>query len=326
MGFLQDLFGGSAKPPQLKTQDIEDAYRIAGNQVAPSDDELELLSALEANYKQADAGVEDEMARLRTRGDNLDTLDTDYFDRAFKPAYERLMQSYQDQDRGLMEDLNKRGIAAIPGGASEQESFMRDRLAESTKRATGQTMLEAQNQAVQQKLAQYNARLAETNQANTRYGQTFDPYYKAKVTPDSERMQTKAGIAGNIYNARLGQQSTNFQVNRQNQMDLLGAGVGAGSMLMASDVNVKKDFEPGNDPEQDLQDMTNIPVEKWHYEDEPSSAPMHTGGMAQDMPEDVSPDGKSVDIASYLGKTTNALKALNQRMSAFEQLMTAGGA
>ena len=223
-----------------------------------------------------------------------------------------------------MEDLNKRGITAIPGGSSEQEAFMRDRLSESNKRAVGQTMLEAQNQAVQQKLSQYNARLAETTQANTRRSQVVDPYYNATVTPESQRKQNESNVASGIYNARLGQQNNNFQTTRQNQMDLLGAGIGAGSMaLMASDVNVKKDFQPANSPEADLEDMNSIPVSQWHYKGESADAPLHTGGMAQDMPGDVS-DGKSVDVPTYLGKATNAIQALTKKVNAFEQLLMGG--
>lgn len=325
MGFLDGLFGGAGKPPTLSDADIDRSYAKAKQFNAPTAEETELLKMFGDQVEGVDQNVQDEMAALKERGDDLSNVDTEYMDRAFKPAYERLMQAYGDQDRALMEDLNKRGVAAIPGGSSEQEAFMRDRLAESTKRATGQTMLEAQNQAVQQKLAQYNARLAETTQANTRRSQVVDPYYNAVVTPESQRKQNESNVASGIYNARLGQQSTNFQVNRQNQMDLLGAGMGAGSMaLLASDVNVKKDFEPANSPEQDLQELTDVPVSKWRYDSESSDQPMHTGGMAQDMPQDVSPDGKSVDVVSYLGKTTNALKALTGKVNAFERLMMGG--
>lgn len=324
MGFLDGLFGSSSKPPTLSDKDIDQAYAKAQQFNAPSAEETELLKMFHDQIPGVDQNVSDEMAALHDRGEDLSTVDADYMNRAFQPAYERLMQAYGDQDRGIMENLNSRGLAAIPGGSSEQEAFMRDRLSESNKRAVGQTMLEAQNQAVQQKLGQYNARLAETNQANTRRSQVVDPYYNAKVTPDSQRKQNESNVAGNIYNARLGQQSTNFQVNRQNQMDLLGAGMGAGSMaLMASDVNVKKDFQPANAPEQDLADMNSIPVSQWHYQGESSDAPLHTGGMAQDMPGDVS-DGRSVDVPTYLGKATNAIQALTKKVNAFEQLLMGG--
>lgn len=327
MGFLDGLFGSAGKPPTLSDKDIDQAYAKAKQFNAPTAEEEELLKMFHDQIPGVDQNVEDEMAALKARGDDLGNVDEAYMERAFKPAYERLMQAYGDQDRGLMEDLNKRGIAAIPGGSSEQEAFMRDRLSESNKRAVGQTMLEAQNQAVQQKLSQYNARLAETTQANTRRSQVVDPYFNATVTPESQRKQNESNVASGIYNARLGQQNNNFQTTRQNQMDLLGAGVGAGSMasmaLMASDVNVKKDFQPANSPEADLEDMNSIPVSQWHYKGESSDAPLHTGGMAQDMPGDVS-DGKSVDVPTYLGKATNAIQALTKKVNAFEQLLMGG--
>ena len=324
MGFLDGLFGSSGKPPTLSDKDIDQAYAKAKQFNAPTAEETELLKMFHDEIPDVEQAVRDQTAALHQRGEGLADVDADYMERAFKPAYERLMQAYGDQDRGLMEGLNKRGIAAIPGGSSEQEAFMRDRLSESNKRAVGQTMLEAQNQAVQQKLSQYNARLAETTQANTRRSQVVDPYYNATVTPESQRKQNESNVASGIYNARLGQQNNNFQTTRQNQMDLLGAGIGAGSMaLMASDVNVKKDFQPANSPEADLEDMNSIPVSQWHYKGESADAPLHTGGMAQDMPGDVS-DGKSVDVPTYLGKATNAIQALTKKVNAFEQLLMGG--
>ncbi len=324
MGFLDGLFGSSGKPPTLSDADIDRAYAKAKQFNAPTSEETELLRMFHDAIPDAEQGVLDETAALHRRGEDLSNVDADYMDRAFKPAYERLMQAYGDQDQAMLEGLNKRGIAAIPGGSSEQEAFVRDRLSESNKRAVGQTMLEAQNQAVQQKLSQYNARLAETTQANTRRSQVVDPYFNATVTPESQRKQNESNVASGIYNARLGQQNNNFQTSRQNQMDLLGAGMGAGSMaLMASDENVKTDFQPAKSPEEDLADMNSIPVSQWHYKGESPDAPLHTGGMAQDMPGDVS-DGKSVDVPTYLGKATNAIQALTKKVNAFEQLLMGG--
>lgn len=324
MGFLSGLFGGSSKPPQLRNEDIEQAYGMAAKQTAATPEEQELLQMFHDQIPGADANVESEMQALRERGDDLSNVDTAYMERAYQPAYERLMKDFGRTDQSILENMNERGIAAIPGGSSEQEAYQRSLNAYDTKQALGQNMLEAQNQAVSQKLAQYNARLAETNQANTRRSQVVDPYYNAKVVPESERQQNKVNAASNIYNARLGQQSTNFQVNRQNQMDLLGAGMGAGSMaLMASDENVKTDFQPAKSPEEDLADMNSIPVSQWHYKGESPDAPLHTGGMAQDMPGDVS-DGQSVDVPTYLGKATNAIQALTKKVNAFEQLLMGG--
>jgi len=48
--------------------------------------------------------------------------------------------------------------------------------------------------------------------------------------------------------------------------------------------------------------------------------------MAQDMPENISPDGKSVDVISYLGTMNQAIKALSNKIGGFEQLINQGGA
>jgi hypothetical protein len=317
--------------------DIASAGEAARALTAQTPEERALLAQLAAGLEGVDQGVLDEMAALRARGESLADVDEAYMRRAYQPAYERLMNDYQLLDRKLMEDLNARGIAAIPGGMSEQEAYQRMLLARDTKEALGRNILEAQNQAVQQKLAQYNARLAEMNQANVRRGQVFDPYYEATVVPEAARMQTRTNAAANIYNARLGHQAQMHQINterkiagQQQLMNLLGIGAGlAGTGMMAgalglSDVNLKKDFSPPNTPEQDLEELTSIPVARWRYQFESEAEPMHTGGMAQDMPPDVSPDGRSIDVVSYLGKTTQAIKALAKKVNAFEQLLMGG--
>jgi hypothetical protein len=322
--------------PTLSMGDVSQAGEAARALTAQTPEERALLAQLAAGLEGVDLGVLDEMAALRARGESLADVDEAYMRRAYQPAYERLMNDYQLMDRQLMEDLNARGIAAIPGGMSEQEAYQRMLLARDTKEALARNILEAQNQAVQQKLAQYNARLAEMNQANVRRGQVFDPYYEATVVPEAERMQTRVGAASNIYNARLGHQAQMHQINtqrkmagQQNIMNAIGAGTGLlGSLAIAgaiaSDQNVKKDFSPPNTPEQDLEELTSIPVARWRYQFESEAEPMHTGGMAQDMPPDISPDGRSVDVVSYLGKTTQAIKALAKKVNGFEQLLMGG--
>jgi hypothetical protein len=144
-------------------------------------------------------------------------------------------------------------------------------LGRDTKEQLGRNMLEAQNQAVQQKLAQYQGRLAEPEMAAGRFEQTATPYRESVVTPEKERMAIRANTAGNLYSTRLGYQSNMHQINSNRMMakneginNLTGAGISAaGSIIggLASDPSMKKDREPGPSPEQDLQDLESIPVD-----------------------------------------------------------------
>jgi hypothetical protein len=335
MGFLSGIFGGGGSTSgSMSEAELINAQDAATRLTAQTPEEKALLAKLSGQIEGVDQGVIDEMAALRARGEDLNNVDANYMERAYRPAFERLMNDYQVADRGVMEDLNARGIAAIPGGQSEQEAYQRMLLSRDTKENMGRAVLEAQNQAVNQKLGQYNARLAEVGQANTRRGQVFDPYYNATVVPESERQANRVNAAGDIYNAKLGyaanvhQTNTNRKIAGSQQMTDMGAagaGVAAAGIMAMSDVNVKKDFEPANPPEQDLDELNSIPVARWRYQMEGEGEPMHTGGMAQDMPPDVSPDGQSVDVVSYLGKTTQAIQALTKKMNAFEALLGQGG-
>ena len=324
MGFLSGLFGGGTPEPPKSNLTPEDMTRIT----AATPQELELLASLKGKLSGADQNVVDEMLALKGRGEDLSNVDQAYMNRAYQPGYERLMQDYNLMDQSVLENMNKRGIGGNPNSNSEPEDYARMLTGRDTKEKLSQNMLQAQNQAVNQKLNQYNARLGETNQANTRLGQVFDPYYNATVVPEATRQgtrasleATKAGVGAQNYGAQLGYKTA--QTNQQ--LGLVGAGMGMAGMAM-SDVNVKKDFTPGPSPDEALGDIEDIPVSRWRYQMEPEGSQPHTGGMAQDMPSDISPDGKSVDVVSYLGTLNQAVKGLSHKMKGFEQLLQQGGA
>lgn len=329
------IFGGSTvnipDPKTLSTQDVEQSEEQARKMTAPTPEEIELLRKLGISAEQADQGMLEEIRALKARGEDLSTVDQDYMMRAYEPAFNRLMRDYTQADQGIIENMNARGIAAVPGGFSEPEAYQRALLSRGTKETLANTMLEAQNQAVQQKLGVYNARLAEPNLAATRYGQTATPYQNLTAVPESERMQTRAGATGNLYNAKLGYASNQLQAanaqklqQNQNWMNAIGGGMGvASSLISLSDPRLKKNREAGPDPEQDLQELSDTPVDRWQYRWEDDQAPMHEGAMADEAPVDVQAPG-GLDVPSYLGKLTNAVKALNQKMSAYDRLLQGG--
>lgn len=331
------LFGGDKiymeGPAPLSAAQMLESENEARRATAATPEELALLAKLGVSADQADQGMLDEIRKLGARGDDLANVDQDYMNRAYQPAFERLMQDYSQMDQGVIENMNARGIAAVPGGSSEPEAYQRSLLARDTKNTLARTGLEAQNQAVQQKLQQYQARLAEPNLASTRYDQTMTPLQNARITPESNRMQTRAGLQGNIYNAKLGYQSNTNALNQdtmksknQNSMSMIGGGMGMmGSIIGAmSDPALKKNREPGPDPEQDLQELSDTPIDRWQYRWEDDNGPMHQGAMADEAPQDVRIPG-GLDIPSYLGKLTNAVKALNEKFSGYEKLMSQQG-
>ncbi len=89
------------------------------------------------------------------------------------------------------------------------------------------------------------------------------------------------------------------------------AGMGAG-LFMMSDPDVKTDIDPVSDAAL-LSAITKIPVKKWKYKDDPEGRE-HIGGMADTMPEVVS-DGHVVDVISYIGMLTGAVRELNRKIN-----------
>lgn len=97
------------------------------------------------------------------------------------------------------------------------------------------------------------------------------------------------------------------------------AGMGAG-MFMMSDPETKKDVSDVSDAEL-LTAVARIPVKRWKYKDDPAQRE-HLGGMADTMPEVVS-DGHVVDVISYIGMLTGAVRELNRKISADEEISPA---
>ena len=329
---LSKLFGGGKGGGGGEDPTVT-AEKYGQRLTAATPQEIELLQKLGISADQADQGMLDEIRKLGERGDDLANVDEAYMDRAYQPAFERLMRDYRDMDQGVIENMNARGIAAVPGGASEPEAYQRSLLARDTKETLARTRLEAQNQAVQQKLGQYQARLGETQTAATRYGQTMTPYQNLIAVPETERMAMRVSATGGKLGHQLGMHGVNSQrkmADNQNVMNLIGAGMGVGGSaigaLVPSDPELKKDRQPGPSPEEDLADVSDTPIDRWRYRWEDDDAPMHQGAMADEAPEGTQVPG-GIDIASYMGKLTNSIKALNDKVGAFERLMaTQGGA
>lgn len=202
-------------------------------------EERAFMQELAPKGAQADARVTDEMDRLRARGDDLANVDQEYMNRAYQPAYERLMQDYELMDRNVIEDMTKRGIVSQGTSAdngtgvagSEPEAYQRMLLGRDTKQQLGRNMLEAQNQAVQQKLAQYQGRLAETGQANERFGQVQAPVIGANVAGATDRLNARTGAGTTTTGQKLGYASDMHKTNTvrkiAGQEQMLG-GVGMG--------------------------------------------------------------------------------------------------
>lgn len=91
---------------------------------------------------------------------------------------------------------------------------------------------------------------------------------------------------------------------------------GLAAWSMFSDPAMKEDIEPVSDGEM-LAAVKRIPVSKWRYKGEESQ---HIGGMADTMPAVVS-DGRKVDVISYLGMLTSAVRALDRKVGDREESM-----
>jgi hypothetical protein len=132
------------------------------------------------------------------------------------------------------------------------------------------------------------------------------------------------------YQSSLGQANQNDQFNRSMQFESEkakgqeragyiqgGASLGMSGLAawsMFSDPEMKEDIEPVSDGEM-LAAVKRIPIKRWKYKGEETE---HIGGMADTMPEVVS-DGRTVDVISYLGMLTSAVRALDRKVGDREE-------
>ncbi len=244
---LRTEFADNADARQMQVQ-ANEGIRLGRMSADMTPEERAFLAEQSQRGAAADANVDREMQALHARGEDLNNVDEAYMTRAYAPAYERLMEDYSNMDRGILEDMNRRGIISQGSSAdngtgvagSEPEAYQRTLLARDTKRELGRNMLEAQNQAVQQKLAQYQGRLAETQQANERFGQNQDPVIKANIAG----ADTKLGARSGAGTTSMGQQNEfvqgMHQINTQRKIagqDQMLGGVGMGLNFTGQLVN-----------------------------------------------------------------------------------------
>src|SRR5574337_1274043 len=187
------LFGGGTTihvppNPTLTSAAVDESERQARRLTDASPEELAMLRKLGVSADQADQAMVDQIRQLGVRGEDLANVDAAYMERAYRPAFDRLMNDYELQNQAILESMNARGVTGGPGARSEPEMYQQMLLQRSTQQTLADTMMNAQNQAVQQKLAQYNARLAEPQVAATRFGQTATPLQQATLTPAEARL------------------------------------------------------------------------------------------------------------------------------------------
>ena len=321
--------GGPAGPAGPTMEQMSQDYAGQLTPYAPGEEDY--LRQVGGGLQGLNTKTNESIDQYANEANNLDTLNQDAFDRSYKPAFQQLMHDYKIADQGILDNMNDRGIISSGSSAKEAdgsvnpntvgfsspETYARTNLAYDTKTLLNSASLEAQQQAMNQKLEQFKAKstvpqLRMNNEENQ----------QAKVvTPQADRMQVKANTAGNYMATKLGNQTQQNAINSQRKiagqqqlMGAIGGGLGAlGSLAMLCDENAKTNIDEWTDD--DHEDIINklqaIKVSDWDYKPGRGDGGHHIGGMVQDMPDEVkTPDGKHVDVISYLGVLTAAVNTL----------------
>lgn len=117
---------------------------------------------------------------------------------------------------------------------------------------------------------------------------------------------------GTMQNAAMAAQE------RAGIMNLAGTTLGSGAALYAlSTKKAKKNIRKLTDAEErsSTKKLAKVKLYEWNYKDEPDDVKPHIGVVTEEAPDEVlASDGKHLDVTSYLGVLTGAVKELNREV------------
>jgi len=192
---------------------------------------------------------------------NNESTESRLFDLGSKRLDPMFQQRQADMETQLSNQGIKRGSAAFD---REMNTFNQGR-----NDAYNQLALTGRGQAAQEQFAEDNQRINQIS-ALMSGGQVSQPSFMGANMPTIANTDVAGLIANNDaqrYNA--------WNVNNQNQQNLMGGIMGMGANLMLSDERAKKDIEP-------VGTIKGQNIYEYRYKGEPDSAPKSIGVMAQE--------------------------------------------
>ena len=285
---------------------------------------------IQAAYQQALETYGQDVARIAPEMESLG--EGPQFEAAYQRSYQPFLQQLDKEMRDRHQDvLERHATRGIAGGTPESydTALLERERTDTMKRGA----LEARTQALGEyrsgKAAALDVRGAGLQQLLQNWERTAGPAMEYYGVPQASRQQ----IVGEGATANLGQRLSHaaqmHEINTQRKiegqkgiMNLIGGGMGvAGGLLARSAPELKTDIRPAPPDEDALEMFKDADVYKWRYNEEPPGTE-HVGTMTTELPEDMlSPDGQGIDIPSYLGRLTQAVKALDKKMGGFESLL-----
>lgn len=300
---------------------------------------------------------QDVLERHATRGiaggtpESYDTalLERERTDTMKRGALEARSQALREYREGLEAELRAAGV----GTETEQQALLRGLEARGTgteaertgllsgleTRGTGLTAAGERLSREREGLgAGLEARSSAIQNLLQNWERTAVPAMEYYGVPQSSRQQIVSGGATENLGQRLRHAAEMHNINTQRKiagqqgfMNLIGGGLGAAGKIGAagfgafgafgSAPELKTDIRPAGDEEQALDIFRDADVSRWRYNEEPPGTE-HVGTMTTELPDEMlSPDGQGIDIPSYLGRLTQAVKALDKKMGGFESLL-----
>lgn len=329
LGFAQLLSGQTAE--EMRTKQAK-AEVLVTNLLAQGIPIQEAYQQALDTYGQEVARIAPEMESLG-EGPQFEAA----YQRSYQPFLQQLDKDMRDRHQDVLERHATRGIAGGTPESYDTALLERERT-DTMKRGA----LEARSQALGEyrsgKAAALDVRGAGLQNLLQNWERTAVPALEFYGVPQSTRQQIVEGGATTNLGQRLANAAEMHRINterkaagQQGIMNLLGGGLGAAGQIGAagfarggafgSAPELKTDIRPEPNDEQALDIFRDADVSKWRYNEEPPGTE-HVGTMTTELPEEMlSPDGQGIDIPSYLGRLTQAVKALDKKIGGFERLL-----
>jgi len=208
-GTIQATVQGYIQPEELRQLGSMLNQNIMQQVASGNPDLQEAFNITEIQGAESLPNMRASVEELQGLGRQLGQFDQASFDQRFEPALRRINQQFDSRHQDIINNMNRRGIRA----GSTEEAYQNELLAREYGDTLTNAALQAQNQAEQQQVSEYNARQAEPanllrisadNKANTqlllnRYNQAIQ-----EASQPAALQQQGVNTASGVYTTRAG--------------------------------------------------------------------------------------------------------------------------
>lgn len=335
--------GPTAAETELMTEQTNQLKQISGiltQQQSQQTETQNLYKQLSGLYDTGSDGsltlnqdkvksLQEQQEKYGALTDEISNLQSERYLKALKgelPVSEATTQQKADEYKLLQENLARRGAGALTGDAPESAAGTSSAAIQSLGQFNRTyKLLEDQERRGELASGGVGSSPGTTSLNSLTQSYSYSPTsllsgYGTLASGYAQAAQPYAQQRELTYNSQV----QNAALQSQQRSAMYGAvgslaGSGLTALALSSSRTFKKDIEPFGDRTDDhsLKSVRKMPLYTWKYKGEGIESRPHLGPLTEESPEEiVTSDGKHLDVASYFGLLSSAVKALDRKVEA----------